>query len=142
MANEFQVKMNIWGLDQLIAQVGPRLRQVVKVGAFQVEAKAKEFQTPHVDTGATRASIYVHIAGGQNGYRSAAIAIATLNPTAQTTPPHSPPGNDGLSATIGPATDYALPLEFRFPFMRPALEYSRRSFDEAVKKTLAEAARV
>ena len=106
------VKVDVRVLEGYTRGLDRLLRNVVSVTAFNVEGKAKD-KVP-VDTGATKNSIA----------------------------PNFPIEDRGLTARIGPSTDYAIFLELGThkmaarPFMVPALEAVRIPFGQAVEKAL------
>ena len=140
------VVLNKRRLDRLIGEAPGQLRNVIKVSAFNIERRAKETPPP-IDTGATTNSIHVVINDGSGDYQAAAAAARGARPGVKLNPENPPPGNDGLSARIGPSTEYALPLELgsRFmparPFMVPALEAERGPFTAAVGEIFKKAGR-
>ncbi len=105
---EFQINMDVSvdlkGLDT--SNLTEQLSQVVFIAARNIEKRSKEIVP--VDTGATRNSIFVD------------------------------PETPSMQHTIGPTTEYAPFIEFgtRYwegkPFMIPASEAERKSFEDAL----------
>lgn len=119
------------------------LRAVVIKAAHDIEARAKQRITDQraVDTGATRASIYVRYggrgAGGHDTYYGALAAARVLNPDAEFLEPGMPDVGDGHAAMVGPSTSYAAYIEFGTvhmparPYLVPALADVSPGFQQA-----------
>ena len=116
MANaEMQVTVDTRGLERAVAQMRPKLRQVIQIAARNVEAEAKR-RVP-VDTGATRNSIAVTTESDGLG--------ASIGPSTE------------YSAYL----EFGTSRMAARPYMRPALEKERGPFIAAVTATLREAER-
>ena len=148
MPNPLVVTVKAEKLDRLSNRLEDKLRDVVKVAAFNVERRAKEVPPP-IDTGATMNSIHVTISGGGGNYSQRAAEARRARPGVNLNPEHQPLGIEraGLVARIGPSTSYAPALEFGShnmparPFMSPSLEAERGAFIQAVKHIFREAGR-
>lgn len=131
------IQVDLTKLGRLTKELRPRLEDVVAVAAHNIERHAKDLVP--VDTGATKSSIYVNIAGQDSSYSEGASGARSARPGVGITPEVKPEGEKGLAATIGPSTDYALALELGSkgrparPFLIPSLQAQRGPFMEAVR---------
>lgn len=112
--------------------------KVVRKTAFDIEGRAKDLAP--VDTGALKNSIYVKFGGGESTYNRAQVAASTMNPESGLLPEMARP--EAHTATIGPAVEYGIFLEFGTrsmpaqPYMTPAAEAARGAFIAAMKQML------
>ena len=126
------------------------LRRLVLKAAYDVEARAKQRITDvgAVDTGSTRASIYVRY-GGRGGaplgsYYGRLAEARAISPQTEFLDPGMPDVGDGHAALIGPSTNYAAYIEFGTvrmparPYMVPALEDVRGGFEAAVAAAITQ----
>lgn len=139
------IQMRAGGLLRLANGGTTRVtRKVVLKTAFDIEATAKRRITDQdaVDTGATRATIYVAIEGPEANYGERAGEGLSVSPGIELLGERQPPTRDGMSASIGPSTNYAPFIEFGTrstparPFMVPALLDHQQAFLDALKTDL------
>lgn len=134
MAAIASVKVDTSGLKRVAEQLEPQARKVIAKAAFDVESRAKR-RAP-VDTGALRASIYTSVGGGRSSYSVTKTIAKGLGATAFTDEEKA----EGLSANIGASVEYAIFNEMgsrkmgAHPFLIPALEEVRKSFEDAWKE--------
>lgn len=122
---------------ELIRKSPEKAKELVKKAAFELEARAK--LEAKVDTGFMRNSIYTVTFAG-SGYAAAKQAAEAANPDARMIGEVGTPGEYQAFVAVG--AEYAIYVEYgtRFmaaqPFMTPAVEQVRKSFERAVKDEL------
>lgn len=130
------------GMDVTVKSSIPKLTQdlrsdlsaVIRKGAFDIEGQAKV--AAPVDTGALRASIYVSVQGGGD-YSAAEAAAKASNAKAELFPENAP--SEPLTAHVAVGVSYGAPVEFKKPFLLPAVERVRGPLLAAIKAVLEKA---
>ncbi len=121
-------------IPNLTRELRQDLSAVVRKAAFDIEGQAKV--AAPVDTGALRASIYVAMRGETDYAQSAAEAQAKQAGVVLF--PANAPGED-LAAHVAVGASYAAPVEFKRPFLLPAVERVRGPLMAAIKAVLEKA---
>ncbi len=131
MGMDVTVKTKIPALTRDLRQ---DLSAVVRKAAFDIEGQAKA--AAPVDTGALRASIYVALRGETDYAQSAAQAQAQQPGVALF--PQNAPGED-MAAHVAVGASYGAPVEFKRPFLLPAVERVRGPLLAAIKAVIEKA---
>ena len=125
MSSSFTVKLDKRGLRLIRKETAPRAQKLLDKSAFDIAAHA--IRKVRVDTGATKASIYVAGASGATGFLysvrqalAAALAKASGRRGGMWFHEEVQP-KDKWERVIGASTWYAIFVENRHePFLRPA----------------------